>query len=161
MTTLFVSFLNITTLTYDLNNIIDDCWVSKIIDPEIYVPQPQSLATQIIGYCCTALVIGHGLPSVVDIYTKKVPDLVPDGSLIARTILSVLMLFYGVMACQLPYFVGGLGSLLFFVLMAIAKCLYRNQCPCINQCPCTNESCQPSNNKAKDRTNQQENENIV
>lgn len=106
------------------------CWIHYIIVD--WEPDPQGLSTQIIGYICSAIVIIHTIPASIDAWRYQNADLVPDPSIILRTILSFLLSIYGILSCQLPQFVSGLGSLFFLLVHAAAKIRYRH---CVAQKP--------------------------
>lgn len=112
------------TSTSSLTIIQDQCWV-QTINPN-FETDPQSLYTQIIGYIGTVLVIGHAIPASIDVWRLKNPDLVPDFSVVARIILSAFICWYGILTCQLPHFVSGIGSGIPLVLIVIGKIYFRH-----------------------------------
>ena len=106
------------------STIYEQCWI-QAINPN-FETDPQSVYTQIIGYIGTVLVIGHAIPASIDVWRLKNPDLVPDFSVVARIILSAFICWYGILTCQLPHFVSGVGSGIPLVLIIIGKIYFRH-----------------------------------
>ena len=85
---------------------------------------PQSLPVQVVGYSASAIVIGHGIPSLIKMVRSKNPSHVPLGSLVARMVLGVNIAVFGLLICQMSQVVSGVGSFLVLLSIAILKGVY-------------------------------------
>jgi hypothetical protein len=96
-----------------------DCRAFSSVDP-------QGAEAQAVGYAKVALVVAHAVPSMVKIWRKQDASVVPSWSLAFRTVLGALSAVFGVLICQLPEVVGGLGSLAVFAVIIAAKIKFRH-----------------------------------
>ena len=91
------------------------CWFD--VDPE-------SLAVQIVGYCSSAIVVGHAIPTLVKVCRTKDPSHVPLGSLISRIVLSLNTGVFGLLICQPAVLASGFGSLVVLLPIAAMNAVY-------------------------------------
>ena len=94
------------------SNVTNQCWFDV---------DPQSLPVQIVGYCAAAIVIGHGIPTLVEAFRSKTPLNIPLGSLIARIVLGLNIAVFGILICQTSQIISGLGSFLVLVCIPIVN----------------------------------------
>jgi len=101
-----------------LQNSTSYCWFDV---------DPQSLPVQIVGYLGAAGVIGHAIPTLVKVAQSKNPSHVPLGSLVVRILVGIDIAVFGLLICQTPNIVSGVGSLLVLLPIAILKIIYRKK----------------------------------